>query len=155
MVQRKTAILTALVLIHLAGINPEQVAASASSAWHTHLIYMFFHGNALHLAINGYALWHCFSEWKYMLAAYIISVISSFPVTEPVIGASSIICAIWGMTMIRLDKNRWAQAIVIFTASFFIPFISWSTHIQCFALGFIYELANRQTHDYRKITNRK
>jgi membrane associated rhomboid family serine protease len=155
MVQRKTAIITALILIHLLGAESVQVAASASSEWYTHLIYMFFHGNILHLSLNCYALWHCFSRWKFMLAAYIISVVSSFFIADLVVGFSGTICALWGMTILRLNKSGWIQMIAVFTLSFFIPSISWQIHLICFILGTAYILIMRLNNDYRKVTHRK
>jgi membrane associated rhomboid family serine protease len=155
MVQRKTAVIAALVLICLIPVKPDQVAAAAASAWYTHFIYMFFHGNILHLCLNGYALWHCFSPWKYMLAAWIISVAGSFLVADPVVGFSGIICALWGMTMLHLNKFRWIHSAAVFTVSFFIPSVSWQIHLICFILGLNYILIVRLNDDCRKIAHGK
>lgn len=152
MLRRNLATIASLVLIYMLPVDVRHAAASAGSAWWTHLAYPFFHANLFHLAANAYSLCYIPCTWKKMAAAYLISVPASFVSLTPAVGFSSVLFALLGMNMSLRTAGvmKWAYFLIVNICFSFFPGVSWEIHLICFLSGFIYSHLERLANDYRR-----
>lgn len=121
------------------------------SPWWTHLTYMFFHTNILHIAINLWA-YSLFSKalmnirWQQLIPfAYVISVAMSFLTNiydKPTIGMSGVIYAMLGILVTASDYNikLVKPLILVITANAIIFFFNTSNvilHMSCLVSGIL------------------
>lgn len=129
----------------------EGMAVSRDSAWWTHLVYMFAHGNIIHLAVNAWALllMHRILMTYRGMAAWAASVIVSFIYYPalPVLGASTVIMFLIGYMLPDIKAARGWSAIAYIglctSVGFLIPQLAGMYHLLCMTAGIIFFFMDR------------
>lgn len=153
MLQTNYATITALFLAYILPIDYKDVAACIPSIWWTKLVYMFFHVNIWHLLSNSYALYLLRPAKTTLGISYLIAILAPFATFNPAVGASSMVFALWGMTLSgKKDWLAWACSMLI---SILLPGICWQVHLSSSVMGFGWIRLYRLYHDYRRVSKGK
>lgn len=150
MLRRNYETIATLLLIFLLPVNTQSVAASSTSTWWTHFIYIFFHANVFHLAANLYALWFIRAQRSRFIISCFIAIIVSFITPYPIVGFSTVIYSMWGMNMLQYSRNTWLIFLAINLITILLPGIGWIAHFSAFSLGLFYSYLNQLSNEYRR-----
>lgn len=117
--------------------------SSGSEGVANRLLFNFVHFNFVHLAVNLYSFLFltllCNVKWWQFLASIAIAaVIPCHLLCEtPIVGLSAIIYAATGMIIFSSSKFWYLLILnlLFISIGFFMPMVSGTTHLWCFALG--------------------
>lgn len=118
---------------------------SPSSAWWTHITYIFCHATLFHLICNMYIFYRLilipsvvtYRVW-YSIVIAIISSLIYLPPQSIMVGFSGAVFALLGLIVSEHYTHRnFVLALLSSLYSLLIPGISGGTHMLCFILGFI------------------
>lgn len=125
---------------------------SCNSPWYSHLTYIFAHDGWVHLCINAYALLTLVfmndAGWAKMAASWVISVLVPYNGDTPLLGMSTLIYALLGITV--MDSPRWKMLLTVnisvILSSIFIPYVAFMQHLVCFASGVVIGFLTSERH---------
>lgn len=140
-----------LSIIFLLPVCATDMSASYHTAWWTHFTYMFFHANVWHLASNIYSLCLFSPSPAKLFAACVIAAIASVFSSQPVLGFSGVVFALWGISMLKAGKKACILFTVSAVVSLLVPAFSASVHIGSFFLGWCYAFVEKLSYDYRRV----
>lgn len=146
--ERKFALYVYVILIItylLSHSSYYKYGVSCSSAWWSHISYMFFHASLLHLLINIYSfniLIRTPSHLRFRIAySFIIGILSTIiylPPTSILVGFSGVVFALLGLVASEhYTAMNFSLIVISLIVSYFIPGVAFYIHLICFAIGFM------------------
>lgn len=148
--RRKTKVLTVMLLAVMVvcffvPVDKGAISSSLYSPIYTKVTYAFFHGNLLHLLLNGYCLYALVYLCRvvtprYLLVALLIGFVSGFASPAPAIGFSGVLYALYGLYRYRFNvrfRRIIAFSLVLpFLIAFVAPVkIAWGIHLAAYLGG--------------------
>lgn len=130
-----------------------ELGYTSTSAWHTHITYMFQHANIFHLVVNTLSFLFIWIELqKYMkqwlilpvfLIAFAVSFLPNAMLILPTVGISGAIYAMVGMFLIQLKLSKGlviyiSSVTIALVASYFMHNTNFYIHLYCLFVGTVY-----------------
>lgn len=129
----------------------EPVGFSKNGELFNHFVYMFFHGNIIHLLSNLYAL--RVMPMRNLPVAFGIAILCSFVcyTDYPTVGFSGVIFALYGMNcdQYRIAAKTWMIVLFTLLIGFVFSRFNNTLHIACFTVGFFTNVILRLRNEYK------
>lgn len=118
------------------------------------VLYIFSHGNILHLAINLYSFYvlnkSLRTKWIIPLVLF-FGIVTSFAAFTPTVGLSGALFGLLGMCAVKYRYKLKQIGMILFTIaiSAFMPHLSWSCHLLGFIVGYLTQFIYGRIYGHR------
>jgi membrane associated rhomboid family serine protease len=141
-------LLLALACVAVFVLSPggAEVGLCRCSQWWRRVVYVFFHGNVVHLGMNVYALLYVvflFPVGMRLLCCALLAAVSVPGVLlgdVPAVGLSGVVFFLLGGILYMVeDRRRYVLTNVgVIALGVLLPNIAWGVHVWCFVWGLVY-----------------